>query len=120
MLQWNGCVGSRAREKFPCAVELNHLQVRDTFRGQGVGGALIRAAESLADQAHSPQIAVGVGVDNPDAERLYARLGYRWTGVFDTTSYEWVDGQGQVHQEIERNQLLVKTLGSDRVVRQRF
>ncbi|MDO5736671.1 MAG: hypothetical protein Q4P15_09375, partial [Propionibacteriaceae bacterium] len=55
-------------------------------------------------------IAVAVGDDNEAAERLYVRLGYRATGVFDVSKYSWIDGGGAVHHEVERNQLLVKAL----------
>ncbi len=45
MIQWHGCVGINARAEFPEAVEVNHLQVRREHRGQGVGRALMAAAE---------------------------------------------------------------------------
>jgi GNAT superfamily N-acetyltransferase len=110
VLQWGGCIGSNARTAYPDAVELNHLQVRDQFRGQGVGSALIAAAEALASRAGRYQIAVGVAEDNPDAERLYRRLGYRPTGVIDVSEYDWITPEGAVRHETERDQLLVKDL----------
>lgn len=110
MVQWDGCVGPAAREAFPDAVEINHLQVREEFRGQGVGGLLVRAAEDLAARRGRTQVALGVGVDNPDAERLYLRLGYEATGVLDDTEYDWVDEDGVVHHEVERDQVLLRTV----------
>jgi len=110
MLQWTGCVGPSARCAFPGAVELNHLQVRPHLRGQGVERLLIGAAEALAAQGGRNQLAVGVSDENRDAERLYVRLGYRPTGVFDVTEYDWADDDGVVHHEIERDQLLVKEI----------
>ncbi len=110
MVQWGGCVGDAARVAFPAAVEINHLQVREQFRGQGVGRSLIESAEALAAQAGRNQVAVGVGDDNPDAERLYVRLGYLPTGVFDVTEYDWVDEDDVVHHAIERDQVLIKEI----------
>ncbi|MBB5748999.1 GNAT family N-acetyltransferase [Micrococcus sp. TA1] len=111
VLQWGGCIGSNARAAYPEAVELNHLQVRDAYRGQGVGSALITAAEALASQTGRRQMAVGVADDNPDAERLYRRLGYRPTGVVDVSEYDWITAEGAVRHETERDHLLVKNLG---------
>ena len=111
VLQCGGCVGFNARTAYPGAVEFNHLQVRDQYRGQGVGSALIAAAEALASQAGRDQIAVGVAEDNPDAERLYRRLGYHPTGVIDVSRYDWITAEGAVRHETERDHLLVKDLG---------
>lgn len=108
MIQWTGCVGRNARAAFPDAVELNHLQVREQFRGQGVGRRLIEAAEALAAERGRTRVVVGVSEDNPDAARLYIRLGYEPTGVFDVTEYDWVDDDGVVHHEVEHDQVLVK------------
>jgi ribosomal protein S18 acetylase RimI-like enzyme len=110
VLQWGGCIGSNARAAYPGAVELNHLQVREQYRGQGVGSVLIAAAEALAAQAGRDQMAVGVAEDNPAAERLYRRLGYRRTGVIDVSEYDWITAEGAVRHETERDHLLVKDL----------
>jgi L-amino acid N-acyltransferase YncA len=42
----------------------------------GIGTALIRAAEEAARRLGHQRVALAVGVDNPDARRLYERLGY--------------------------------------------
>lgn len=110
VLQRPGCVGANARSAFPDAVEVNHLQVREPFRGLGVGTALIGAAESLAAGLGRAQVAVGVADDNPRARSLYERLGYRPTGVVDTCAYDWVDDEGGRHHAVERSELLVKEL----------
>lgn len=110
VLQWGGCVGANARIAYPDAVELNHLQVRDEHRGQGVGSALTAAAEATASTAGRHQMAIGVADDNPDAERLYRRLGYRPTGVVDVSEYDWSTEEGSLRHETERDQLLVKDL----------
>lgn len=111
LVQWGGCIGTNARTAYPQAVELNHLQVREQYRGRGVGSALIAAAEALTSQAGRQWIAVGVAQDNPDAERLYRRLGYRATGVIDVSQYDWITAEGADRHETERDHLLVKDLG---------
>lgn len=110
VLQWSGCVGNNARQAHPEVVELNHLQVREGWRGQGVGSRLISAAEKMVTEAGKHAIAVGVGDDNSDAERLYVRLGYLPTSIWDVCDYDWIDDAGEVHNEVERSQLLVKSL----------
>ena len=113
MVQWSGPAGEAARTAYPGAVEINHLQVRPEHQGAGVGTALIGFAEQLVRDRGRHLVAVGVAVDNPGAERLYTRLGYRRTGVEDVTEYDWVDEQGSTHHAVERDVLLVKDLGAD-------
>lgn len=108
VVNWTGCVGPRARAAFPEAVEINHLQVRDAYRGQGVGSALMAEAERLVVHRGRRQTAVGVADDNPRAERLYLRLGYRPTGVVDLSEYDWTAADGSVHHAVERDQLLIR------------
>ncbi|ONI69608.1 hypothetical protein BWI15_23905 [Kribbella sp. ALI-6-A] len=62
---------------------------------QGVGTALIAAAEAVAVEWARPVIGLGVGPDNPGARRLYERLGYRrWSGprVIDIWTEKAADG----------------------------
>lgn len=112
MVQWGGPVGAAARAAHPDAVEVNHLQVRAEHRGGGVGTALIGYAEELARGRDRHLVAVGVAVDNPGAERLYRRLGYRGTGIEDVSEYDWVDADGTTHHAVERDVLLVKELAA--------
>lgn len=110
LVQWSGPVGDQARSRYPDAAEINHLQVRETARGQGVGTAIIEAAEALCRERGLTQVAVGVATDNDGAGRLYQRLGYRRTGVVDVSEYDWTDDTGRVHHEVEHDELLVKDL----------
>ena len=110
LIQWRGPIGEQARAAFPGCVEVNHLQVRPEVRGSGVGTALITAAEQLATARGIELVALGVGVDNDRAARLYERLGYRRTGVIDVCEYDWTDHDGQRHHEIETDDLLIKPL----------
>jgi GNAT superfamily N-acetyltransferase len=110
LIQWRGCLGENARAAFPECVEVNHLQVREWHRGRGVGTAILAAAVDRARDRGVAQLAVSVSVDNPDAARLYRRLGYQPTGIVDVCCYRWCDDQGSWHDEVESSELLVTRL----------
>ena len=110
VLLWSGCVGENARTAFPDCVEIIHLQVREKYRGRGVGTAIIAAAEQAARNAGKDRIALGVDFANANAARLYRRMNYRPTEVVDTAEYQWCDDNGIWHDEKETSELLVKQL----------
>lgn len=110
MVQWTGCVGPNARMAHAECIEINHLQVRPEERDNGVGSALVTVAEALIRSRGHAEAGVGVAAGNPDAARLYHRLGYEPTGVRDTSSYTWADAGGASHDETEDDELLVKQL----------
>jgi len=60
-----------------------HMGVHDTMRNRGVGTALIQVAEREASRRGLRESALEVEKANPDALRLYERLGYRITGEQD-------------------------------------
>jgi GNAT superfamily N-acetyltransferase len=64
------------RRQLPGVPRLGHLEVLGPLWGQGIGTALICAAGDTARQLGHERIALGVGLDNPRARRLYERLGY--------------------------------------------
>lgn len=88
--------------------ELKNLNVRPEHRGHGIGRALVAAAE--AEAAASGRIRLGVGLDNPDARRLYLRLGYVPTGELETVAYEYVDDHGVRRSATETAEWLERTL----------
>ncbi len=110
VIRWSGPLGQEARSRYAEVPEIAHLQVGEAHRGQGVGSALMAAAESvIAGRGHA-QVAVGVDQENPRARALYLRLGYQHTGLVDALRYTWVDLDGVKHPEIEHTELLVKDL----------
>ncbi|GAA1295572.1 GNAT family N-acetyltransferase [Brachybacterium alimentarium] len=115
VVRWDGCSGAQARASHPDAFEICHLQVRPERRGQGVGTQLIAAAEHEALTRGHRVAAMAVGDDNARAQRLYERLGYRTTGIFDVTEYDWTADDGTLHHARERDQLLLKQLRIDDV-----
>jgi GNAT superfamily N-acetyltransferase len=78
------------RRHLPGVPRLDHLEVLGPLWGRGIGTALIRAAEDTARQVGYEQIALGVGLDNPKARRLYERLGYADWG-HGTVVGTWVE-----------------------------
>lgn len=108
--RWFSGLAVHARAAYPKAVEVNHLFIRRDRRSQGVGRALIAAAEGLAGQANRTPMSVGVADDNSRAASLYRNLGFRHTRVWDVTAYDYTSEDGEVRHEVERVELLVKDL----------
>lgn len=82
------------REAHPGLREVNALEAE--VPGQGVGTALIRAAEETARRAGAPAIGLAVGADNPGARALYERLGYvGWGGGEVIDEWDENDGSGR-------------------------
>ncbi len=83
------CGGVRLT-RYPDVAELWMLSVAGSWQGLGVGSALIGALEDAASRRGHDQVQLSVELDNPDADRLYRRLGYRPHG---TRTESWpVDG----------------------------
>ncbi len=76
-VRWNGCAAPEVRAVAGACPEINGLAVAQRLRSQGIGTALIRAAEHLARTRRLPAIGLGVDETNTRAAALYERLGYR-------------------------------------------
>jgi len=68
---------SDIRSHLPGVPLLTHLEVVAAHRNRGIGTQLIAATEVEAAQRGHDQIALAVGINNWDAERLYKHLDYR-------------------------------------------
>ncbi|MER5646435.1 GNAT family N-acetyltransferase [Streptosporangium sp. NPDC002524] len=103
------------RAHLPHVALLTHLEVVAGRRNEGIGTELLRAAEHrLWDLGHK-QVALGVGLDNRDAQRLYARLGYtEWPhGQVATTEVVYhPGGERELRPEICR--IMVRQLDPER------
>jgi GNAT superfamily N-acetyltransferase len=91
--------------------EINGLDAY--VKNQGVGTALIRAAEATAIEWGRPAIGLAVGLDNPGARRLYDRLGYQLLHglrVLDHWTEQAADGT-VVRSHADPCDYLLKTLG---------
>jgi ribosomal protein S18 acetylase RimI-like enzyme len=85
------------------------FRVMDMFRGRGIGTALIHEAEALVYERGYRWATIAVAKDNPDALRLYERVGYR---IFRDDDGEWSyrDHRGEMRWVHEPCWLLEKRL----------
>ena len=63
-------------------VELKRMFVDPAHRGQGVAGALLRAAHEAARSRGHRRVLLQTGDRQPDAVRLYERAGYQRVPIF--------------------------------------
>jgi GNAT superfamily N-acetyltransferase len=76
------------RRRLPGVPTLVHLEVAGRLQRRGIGTALVQAGEDTARRLGHDRIALGVGLDNPGAWRLYERLGYSdWGHGHTVTSW---------------------------------
>lgn len=96
-VRWTGCKAPEVRAAHATCPEINGLFVwPESLRSQGIGTALVRAAERMAHERGIGAMGLGVGEDNPRAAALYARLGYRPTVAYvDRWAYPDADGVRQ-------------------------
>jgi GNAT superfamily N-acetyltransferase len=66
----------KVRRYLPGVPQLDHLEVMGPLQRRGIGTALIQAGEDTARRLGDERLALGVGLANIDARRLYERLGY--------------------------------------------
>jgi ribosomal protein S18 acetylase RimI-like enzyme len=81
---------------------ISALRVIPVLQGLGIGTRLIRAAEHLMEARGLTASEIGVEKDNPRAQRLYERLGYRIVG----DNYEPDDERGGFWEWIMSKALL--------------
>jgi GNAT superfamily N-acetyltransferase len=99
------------RRWLPGVPRLNHLEVLGPRQRRGIGTALLRAGEATARKLGHRRVALGVGVDNPDARRLYERLGYAdWGHGSIVATYQDRDRDGPPVTITETIDMLVKDL----------
>lgn len=117
VITWAGSGEEAVRTAVPNCPEIGYLHVEQTRRGEGVGTALVSAAERSIAARGFRLAGLGVGTDNPRAARLYERLGYRDTSVRYESRYTWFDESGAGHDRTEANLYLAKDLSGCRVLR---
>jgi GNAT superfamily N-acetyltransferase len=101
------------RAELPGVPLLNRLAVSLPHRNQGIGSALLGNAERQLRTMGHQRVALGVGIDNADAIRLYRRHGYReWQRppIVARTGGDLGNGGHSGEQEIFT--IFVKNLGA--------
>lgn len=107
---WGGCADANVRAECPNCPEINGLSVFPAeLRGQGIGTELIVAAEERALARGFSRIGLGVALENPDAARLYLRLGYV-PRIRYVDTYSYLDDSGTKHVVNDPATFLVKEL----------
>lgn len=85
------------------------FRVRPAYRGRGIGRGLLREAERALEDSGAAHAVIAVSLDNPDARRLYERMGYVWLAE-DPGVWTYQDDRGLSHTVSEPAHLLVKDL----------
>jgi GNAT superfamily N-acetyltransferase len=99
------------RRHLPGVPTLVHLEVVGRLQRRGIGTALVQAGEDAARRLGHGRIALGVGLDNPGARRLYERLGYTDWGHGHTGGSSREQGPGSAPVTVtETIDMLVKRL----------
>ncbi len=112
LLKWDGAKDEAvlANRPVPCP-DLEDLFVHEEYRQQGIATQLLHYAENLSRQRGYAEIGLAVGLDNPDARRLYERLGYREAGFGAYRVHGmYVDEQGALCTWEEECVYLVKNI----------
>ncbi|MCY1141040.1 GNAT family N-acetyltransferase [Actinoplanes sp. Pm04-4] len=107
---WGGCGAAEVQAAFPGVPELSGLSVVPRRQGQGIGTALISAAESVVVARGVGRLGMGVDDSNGRAAALYLRLGYAETGCHYLDRYHYVDDSGERHEVADPCRFLVKEL----------
>ncbi|ELY61868.1 GNAT family N-acetyltransferase [Natronolimnohabitans innermongolicus] len=72
---------------------LSNIYVEPAYRGQGLGGALLEAAEAELEERGAEAVVLEVMADNEAARRFYDRQGYDAYRVSMERDLEGEDGQ---------------------------
>ncbi len=84
-------IGWMERREFADSLELSQFQIRDGFRGRGIGTRLLRDLLAEARARRKP-VSLAVVRNNYLARRLYERLGFQVVGESDYKLFmRWFD-----------------------------
>lgn len=111
VINWAGDRDPGSRAELPGCPEISNLHVDVAVQGQGIGTALLVEAQSRILARGCARCCVGVSPDNIVAARLYARLGYRRTGIRYVDRYQLPAAGGAVTGFADEVDVLVKDLG---------
>ena len=103
---------SFTRPEFDVGIPTGYLQsfrIKTEFRNRGIGTSLINRAEDSLRNRGVRRAVVAVAKDNPDALRLYDRLGYIVLAE-DPGQWSYIDDSGQLQHVFEPAYLMQKQL----------
>lgn len=88
-IHWNG------KPTHPEIPDIQSLRVHPSLRGRGIGSRLLEVCEKHVAKQDYKRVSLSVALDNPDAQRLYERLGYRVTGAPYCDVWFFADAAGK-------------------------
>lgn len=81
LVNWDGAREAEIASVYPGCPEIYRMSVLQAFQSKGVGTRLLQACEQEAMDRRLSCIGIGVGHDNPRAQALYTRLGYKQSQI---------------------------------------
>lgn len=106
-----GSVSFEERPDVPGLMHLFALAVVQELQGRGIGRRLIESVEGETRHRSLGGVYLGVAIDNPDAVRLYERLGYGRVGEPYTARWTWYGANGESREIVERCYRMLKRFG---------
>lgn len=111
LLKWDGPHSAQIRRLVPSCAEIEDFVVAPDLRGQGVGSALLKAADDRCRERGVTRVGLGVGLENPSARAIYEHRGYGLVpGSEHRVSWLQPDGTGREVEAHEDCVYLVKEL----------
>ena len=96
LIRWIGPRTPEVALQYPGCPEIYRLVVLEPHRAQGIGSQLIAACEDEARARRKGLVGLGVEHTNPQARRLYERLGYSAAISRYEDSYAVRDAVGEI------------------------
>lgn len=111
MLVWEGENVEPIRSSLSRCPNISNFYVVSEYRSQSIGSHMLDWIESAVRWRGYEQIGLGVAIENTRAQALYARRGYRDSGLGEyADEWEWFDDEGKVHVQRDICIYMIKPL----------
>lgn len=109
-VRWEGCEAPEVRVAHAGCPEISGLGLSpEALRSERTVTALVEAAEALVRERGHVSVGLGVEKNNPRAEALYGRLGYRPSLAY-LACWSYEDASGMTHQVADACTFMYKPL----------
>lgn len=89
---------------------LYSFRIKPAYRNQGLGSRMLRTLEDYLISKHFTQLTLNVARDNPDAIRLYERVGFHIVAE-EPGVWSYIDHEGHWRTVVEPSWRMEKQLG---------